>query len=231
MSTSGTYTYNPAASNLVLQAFSRIGIRRPEITSQHMEDASQESNLVQVKFGNLQPNLWTDELYQVALTQGTITYTLPSRLIAIQAAYITTTSGGVAQDRIVWPISTFEYASLPNKTQQAPPTSYWLNMQITPQISMWPVPDQDDVYTLNLRFVRQMQDATIPNGTLVDVPYRWLDVFVAELSYRLARIYKPEVEAMRKADAAEAWVNAATEDQEQVPIYIQPDFSGYYGRG
>jgi hypothetical protein len=75
---------------------------------------------------------------------------------------------------------------------------------------------------------RQIQDVTLPGGVTLDLPYRWLDVFVSELAYRLARIYAADKEAARKVDAAEAWVNAATEDQERVPIYIGMNMDGYY---
>lgn len=193
-----------------------------------MEDAAQESNLVQVGIANTQPNLWTDELYEIELTEGDSDYPLPDRMIAIQAAYLTTTSGGSSSDRILWPISVFEWSSLPNKTQQAPPTQYWFDRKITPVMHLWPVPDLDDVYTLKLRICRQVQDVSIPSGTTLDLPYRWLDFFVADLAYRLSRIYKPELEAMRKQDSADAWTRALVEDQERTPIYVSPDFSGYY---
>jgi hypothetical protein len=213
----------------VLSAFARIGIRRTEITAQHMADAEQESNLVQVKLSNKQPNLWTDELYEQVLTAGDGDYDLNARLIAIQAAYITTTVSGVSQDRIIWPLSTFEYAALPDKTQEGPPTSYWYDRKITPTIKLWPVPDDNATYTLKLRVCRQIQDVSIPNGTTLDLPYRWLDVFVADLSYRLARIYAPDKEMARKADSAEAWDNAATEDQERVPMYVNATgMDGYW---
>jgi hypothetical protein len=209
-------------------AFGRIGIRRTEITAQHMADADNEANLVQVKLANKQPNLWTDELYTQALTAGTATYTLNARLIAIQNAYITTTSGGVSTDRVIWPYSTFEHSSIPDKTQQGPPVSYWYNRQITPQISLWPVPDDAATYTLNLRVCRQIQDVSLVSGTTLDLPYRWLDVFVADLAHRLSRIYAPDKEMLRKADADEAWAVAATEDQERVPLYIQPALQAYW---
>jgi hypothetical protein len=230
VASSGTYAYGPAASNLVLAAFARIGIRRTEITAQHMADAEQESNLVQVKLSNLQPNLWTDELYEQVLTASDGDYDLNARLIAIQAAYITTELNGVSTDRIIWPLSTFEYAAMPNKTQEGPPTSYWYDRKITPTIKLWPVPDDAATYTLKLRVCRQIQDVTIPGGVTLDLPYRWLDVFVADLAYRLARIYAPDKEAARKVDAAEAWTNAATEDQERVPMYICPVGMGGYWR-
>lgn len=193
-----------------------------------MEDAAQESNLVQVKLSNAQPNLWTDELYEQVLTAGDGDYDLPARLIAIQAAFLTTSSGGVDQDRIIWPYSTFEYAAIPDKTTQGPPTSYWYDRTITPSIKLWPVPDDNATYTLKLRVCRQIQDVSIPSGVTLDLPYRWLDVFVSDLSYRLARIYAPDKEAMRKADSIEAWTNAAVEDQERVPMYITGAMDGYW---
>lgn len=227
MVSTGTYSYGPAASNLMMTAFGRIGIRRTEITAQHLADADNEANLVQVKLANRQPNLWTDELYSVALVEGTATYTLNARLIAIQSAYITTTIGGVSTDRLVFPYSTFEYSAIPDKTQEGSPTSYWYNRQITPQVSMWPVPDGNATYALNLRVCRQIQDVSLKSGTTLDLPYRWLDVFVADLAHRLSRIYAPDKEPLRKVDADQAWAIAATEDQERVPMYLGMSMQGY----
>lgn len=230
MTSSATYAFDPAASNLVLSAYGRIGIRATEITAQHMADAENEANLVQVKLSNKQPNLWTDELYTQALTSGTATYALNARLVAIQAAYITTTANSVSTDRIIFPYSTFEYAGLADKTQIGAPTAYWYNRQATPEISLWPVPDSAATYTLKLRVCRQIQDVNLTAGYTLDMPYRWLDVFVSDLAYRLARIYKPDLEKARKEDAAEAWSNAAFEDQERVPLQFGMSFGGYYGR-
>lgn len=228
MTSTGTYAWGPAASNLTLTAFDRIGIRRTELTAQHLATAENEANLVQVKLSNAQPNLWTDELYTQALSESTATYTLNARLIAIQAAYLTTTVDGTSSDRIIWPLSTFEYASMPDKTQEGSPTSYWYNRQITPEISMWPVPDGNATYTLKLRVCRQIQDVSFVGGATLDLPYRWLDVYVAELAYRLSRSYAPDKEVLRKADALDAWNNAATEDQERVPLFFNAAIGSYF---
>lgn len=228
MATTGTYAYNPAASNLTLSAFARIGIRRTEITAQHMADAEQEANLTQVEISNRVPNLWANELYTQTLTAGTATYVLPPRLVAFQAAYMTTTTGGVSTDRLIFPYSALEYAAIPDKTSQGQPTTYYLNTLIIPEISFWPVPDANATYTFKARLLRQIQDASLISGASVDMPYRWLDVFVAKLAHRLARIYAQPLEAQRKQDAEEAWAVAATTDQEDVPIYLLPAMSGYW---
>lgn len=228
MTTSATYSFNPSIGELVLNAFGRIQIRRTEITEQHLVDAANEANFLQVEFSNRLPNLWLAETYTVSLTQGTASYTLLPRLIAPTAVYLTINNNGVATDRILTPISTYEYAALPVKTTQGVPTSYWFDRQETPVVYMWPVPDGNAQYVLNLRMISQPQDAKLGNGINAEIPFRWLDAFTAALAARLAVIYKPELEAKRQADAERAWTIAATEDTEQVPMYLIPTIGGYY---
>lgn len=228
MTTTSTYQFNPAGSNLTLSAFARIGIRRTEITAQHMADADIEANLAQVEISNRIPNLWSKELYTQALTQSTATYTLPSRLVALQTAYLTTTSGGVSTDRLIFAYSAFEYDAIGDKTQEGPPTSYWLNTVVPPQITFWPVPDGNSTYTFKSQMLRQLQDFSLASGATADVPYRWLDVLVAKLAHRLARLYARDLEMQRKMDAEEAWAIAATTDKEQVPGYIMPSVNMYW---
>lgn len=93
---------------------------------------------------------------------------------------------------------------------------------------MWPVPDSATTYTLNLQTVRQIQDASLPGGVTMDLPYRWLDAFTSELAARLARIYAPAAAESLRAEAAQAWSIAATQDVEDVPLQIQPQLWGYY---
>lgn len=229
MTSTGTFAYGPATSNLTLQAFGRIGIRRTEITAQHMADADNEANLLQVEMGNKQPNAWSAILYTQVLTESTATYTLPAKLVAIRDVYMTITSGDVSTDRLMWPLSTFDYDSLPNKTLESVPTSYWLNRLITPEITTWPVADGNATYTLKIRMLTQIEDASLKSGSTLNMPYRFLDVFVAGLAYRLSRIYAPDKEPLRKADYMEAWANAAAQDvDDNVGMSIAPAFGGYY---
>ena len=44
MATSGTYNFNPVLGSLFLSAFSRIQVKRTELTPQHMEDAKNEES-------------------------------------------------------------------------------------------------------------------------------------------------------------------------------------------
>jgi len=227
MASSGTYNFNLANSDAVLSAFARIQIKRPEITQEHLANAATEANLLAVDFANRQPNLWTSELQTLTLVPGQATYTLPSRTIMILAAYLRLSDNQGQNDRLLFPISTYEYASYPNKQEQGTPSVFWFNRQIAPQLTLWLVPDSNTVYTLELQCVRQIQDINLPAGETPDLPYRFLDAYVAGLAHRLSRAHAPQLEAVRKVDFQEAWAVAATQDVENVGLYITPDTSGW----
>src|SRR5271166_6041095 len=231
MTSSGTTSFNPAFSDVVLAAYARIGLRRPALTTEHFLDAGNEGNFLCSEWSSKQPLLWKSELISQVLTQGTATYTLPARVVMILLCYIETGSGTSTTDRVIGPLSTVEYAALPNKTLQAPPTTFWFNRLITPQVTFWQVPDGAATYTAQFRCVSQVQDVTIPAGVTLDVPYRALDAFVAGLAYRLARIHAQPLEQQRKMDAMEAWMTFSGADVENVAMYITPGLSAYYRRG
>lgn len=232
MATTSTYDYNPATSNLLLTALGRALIRREMITTQVLADAQNEINLLQSSWSNVQPMLWTDELYSVTLSPGQQSITLPARLIAIQSAYLTTQYNGsdASQDRIIWALSNFEYSAVPNKTQQGAPTSYWMNRQVQPEIFFWPVPDASATYIFNTRIVSQIQDASLPGGSNLNLPFRFLDAWVAEMAARMAAIYPdPIVKAFGPGGVANlemkakaAFDRAITQDSENVPLFIGP---------
>jgi hypothetical protein len=229
MTSSGLYNYDPSAFDLLTNAFARIGMRRTQLTAEHYADAATEANLLQVQVSNLQPDWWLNELYEVELDEGIATYVLPKRMVTYVAMYIgTDQGGGTVIDRILGPISAYEYAAQPNKETQGIVTSFWFDRKITPQVTLWPVPDGNGPYTLKVRMLTQPQDAVLPSGVTPDFPYRFLDAFTAGLAHRLARIYAPDKEAARKMDAQEAWNIAANQDTGQEPLYIIPGLSSYY---
>ena len=93
MTTSGTYSFSPALGSMALNAFARCGVRRTEITPQHMEDAYLESNYLQQRFQNDGLTLWTVDLQTIPLIQGTATYDVPVTTVQILDLYIIIGSG------------------------------------------------------------------------------------------------------------------------------------------
>lgn len=225
---SGTYNFAPSSGDIVISAYGRIGIRPTEILQTHLQQAVMEINLLQSKLSNLQPNLWDVDLQALPLTQGVATYSIPAETVMITNAYVRIGSGTNTTDRLIFPISQTEYAAIANKSIQAPPTQYWFNRLISPTITFYQVPDGNGPYTVYYYRVRQIQDATLPNGYQMEVPYLWLDAMIAGLAHRLARVYTPALEQIRKADAEEAWAIAAKQNVENVPMFIAPGLNGYF---
>lgn len=224
MTTSGNTAFDPAFSDLVLDAFDRIQIRPAALTIDHMMAARREANLLLTSWSNRGPNLWVVDEQDLAITEaGGATYTLPSDTVSLFEVFIHLDD---QNDRIMMPVSRTEYASFPDKTTVGQPNVYWFNRQITPQITFWQPPDGD--YTVHYYRMRQIQTAALAGGTTMELPYRWFDAFVAGMSHRLARRFKPELEQIRKGDYDEAYGIAAAEDTEGTPLYITPGLGGYF---
>lgn len=224
--TSGTYNFAPSLGEVVLNAYARIGVRRTEILQTHLSDARTEANLLLAKISNLQPNLWTVDQQAVPLLQGSATYSVPAETVMILDVFIR--YGNPTTDRSMYPISRTEYSTYPNKDIQAFPTVFWFDRLISPTITLWPTPDANGPYTLFYYRVRQVQDAEYVNGQNIEIPYLWLDAFTAGLAHRLARIYAPNMEGLRKSDADEAWGIAATQNTENVGVVMSPGLSSYF---
>lgn len=224
---SGTYNFAPGTGEMIMAAYGRIGVRAPEILAHHIRDAVMELNLLLARISNLQPNLWTVDLQSLPLTESQATYSLPAETVMITNAFLRTGTTDTT-DRLLFPMSQTEYAGLADKTTEGPPSQFWFNRAISPTITFYLVPDGEGPYTVYYYRVRQVQDATVAGGYNVEIPYLWLDAATAGLAHRLARLYRQDLEGIRKQDADEAWEIAATQNTENVPMYIVPDTTGYY---
>lgn len=225
MTTSGTYAFNPGLGEIVLYAYQNIGVRPTAVLQEHMESARMATNMMLSRWSNQGVNLWAVDLVEVPLVAGQTTYAVEGNTIMVLDAY-TTTSSGI--DRVIMPISRTEYASYPNKAQQGFPTSFWYDRLVSPTLTLWPVPDGSSATILKYYRVRQVQDANLQNGENVEIPYRWLEAFADGLTYRLARIWAPQMAVALKGQADESYQIAAEQDVEVVNTYISPMIGGYF---
>lgn len=194
-----------------------------------MLTARREINLLFSEWSVRGVNLWEVALNSQLLTQGTATYTLSSNVVMILDGYRSLNQSTTSQtDIYLTPISRTTYASYPLKATQGPPAVYWFDRLITPTVTFWPTPDGNGPYYFNYYAMTQVQDAALTGGQTPDVPYRWYDPLIAGMAMRLARVYKPDLYAIRKADYDEAWKYAATDDVENAPMVIAPDLSRYW---
>jgi len=229
MATSGTFTFAPSIGELVINAFARCGIRRTELTTQHLADANFEANMVMVDWVGDGINLWQVESTTIPLVQGQYIYPIPSNVVFILDVYITTNPSGTAPiDRIIFPISRSDYVSLAYKTDQGASTSFWYDRLIDPNLYLWPVPDQSNYYTMTYYYMRQAQDNALANGTQPELPWYYLDSFGYNLAARLALMYAPDRAAMLEAKAQKAWQRALAVGTENVPLSIQAQMRSYF---
>lgn len=223
MATSGTYNFNPPIGQLTLNAFSRCQVKRTEVLSEHMENAWMESNLLQADWSADGITWWTVELIQQVLIQGQSTYTVPLNVISVLDLYISNGSS----NRLIFPFSRTDYASLADPNEQGFPTVFWWNRVIPSTITLWPTPDNNATYTLSYYAYTQQQDAVLRQGGNAAIPYWFLDAYTADLAYRLSRHHAPALEAIRMADRDRAYAKA-NKQVETNQMYITPSLSGYY---
>jgi hypothetical protein len=223
MTTSGTYNFSPPLGQLTLNAFSRIQVKRPSILTEHMENAWMESNLLQADWSADGITWWTVELVTTPLIQGTATYSVPANIITLMDVYINNGSS----NRLIFPFSRTDYASLAEPNQQGFPTVFWFDRALSPTITIWPVPDNSATYTMSYYAYTQQQDAVFRQAGNAAIPYWWLDAYTADLAHRLARHHAPALEAVRKADREEAYAKACKQ-VEPNQMYITPGLSGYF---
>ena len=231
MATSGTTNFNLSGGELLLYAFSLCGLRRTALTPEHMADARSAFNLLLGSWGNDGPNLWTvDEVVQT-LVAGTATYDVDPDTVMILDAFIRTNAGEEDQfDRIIWPISRTEYASMPNKQMESPPTVFWFNRLLAPTITLWQTPDDAETYDLHYYRYTVIQDQNLNSGQTVDVPRWWLLALAFGLAELLAISYAPDRVAALAAKAAQTLRDAREQDTENVPLMVLPMMSGYWPR-
>lgn len=228
MTTSGTYNFNPSLGELTLYAFNLCEIRATELLQQHMQSARTAAGLLLGRWSAKGVNLWAVDLQTITLVQGQATYNIPPETIALLDAYITVGPAGTSSaNRLILPISRSEYASIAQPQKQAAPTVYWFDRLLAPTLTLWPVPDGNEV-SLSYYRLRQIQDANFTNGQTVEVPVYFLEAFALGLAHRLALIWQPEKAGGLKALADEAYADAIDQNVETSMVYVTPMLGGYY---
>ena len=227
MTTSGTYNFSPSLGELVLYSYNLVGIRPAALLQEHFESARMATNMMLSRWSSQGVNLWCVDMEIVPLVQGTTTYSVPSDTIVMLDAYISTTTGSSTIDRIITPVSRTEYASYPNKEQQGFPTTFWFDRTLSPEVTLWPVPDGSQT---NLKYyrVRRVQDSNLQNGEQVEIPYYFMEALAFGLAQRLAMIWAPDKVALMKPLADEAYSIAAAQNVETSNFYVSPSISGYW---
>ena len=225
MATSGTYTFNLDLGDIVEEAFERAGL--VVRSGYDYRTARRSLDMLMLEWQNRGLNLWTVQEGTTSITSGTSRYALSADILDIIEAFVRTDAGSTTQqvDQPLSRISVSQYAHLSNKLTQAKPLQYWLEKDPGAiAFNLWPVPDDNETYTLVYYYMQRVEDAGAVASNNMDVPSRWLPALVAGLAYHIA-IKKPEVSdraTMLKELYEEQWVLAADADREKAALYLAP---------
>lgn len=222
MTTSGTATFDLDIVEIVEEAYEQTG---SELRSGYdLKTARRSLNLLALDFANRGYNLWVVEQGSVPLLTGVATYTLPADTIDLVEMVIRQTTGSTTTDIAATRIGMATYATIPVKATTGRPVQVWVNRQITPQVTVWPVPSST-AYTLVYWRLRRIQDAGSSGELTFDIPQRFLPCLTTGLAYKLAmkRDGVSEEKLNRlKAEYEESWLAASTEDREKVTARFVP---------
>jgi hypothetical protein len=223
MATSGTSSFNLDLTEIVEEAFERVGSELR--TGYDLKTARRSLNLMFADWANRGINMWTFEQGSITLMPGTATYNLPEDTVDLLEHVIRTGAGSASTqaDLTITRISVSTYATIPNKLQQARPIQVWIERLNTPRITVWPVPDNSQTYTFVYWRMKRIQDAGNGVNTM-DMPFRFIPCMVAGLAYYLALKVAGGAERLPilKQQYDEAWQLASDEDREKASIRLVP---------
>jgi hypothetical protein len=223
MTTSGTSAFNLDLTEIVEEAFERVGSELR--TGYDLRTARRSLNLMFADWANRGINMWTFEQGSIPLVAGTATYDLPADTVDLLEHVIRTGAGSASTqaDLTITRISVSTYATIPNKLQQARPIQVWIERLNTPRITVWPVPDDSQPYTFVYWRMKRIQDAGNGVNTM-DMPFRFIPCMVAGLSYYLALKVPGGAERLPvlKQQYDEAWQLASDEDREKAAVRFVP---------
>ncbi len=224
MATSGTTAFNLDILEIIEEAYERAGLEMR--TGYELRSARRSLQLLMLEWANRGINLWTVKEASIAMVAGTETYNLPTDTIDVLDGVMRKGTGTSQVAYTLTRMSVTTYAQRSNKNAQARPTEMYVDRQLAPTVTFWPVPDSTD-WTFNYWYLRRIEDAGA-NTNNYDVPDRFLPALVAGLAFNLA-VKKPE--AIQRVQPLkqlydETFGLAADEDRSRANTFILP-YVGY----
>jgi hypothetical protein len=215
MTTSGTRDFNLDVAEIIEEAYERCGLEVR--TGYDARTARRSLNLMFAEWANRGLNLWSVAQATITVTQGTGSYAVSPDHADILEMVLRRSGTDYEVERI----SRGDYFLLPNKTTQGRPSQFYYDRKLSPVINVWQVPE-NSTDQLIYYYVRRIQDAGSMQNT-TDMPWRFYPCVVAGLAYYIAMKRAPERMGMLKAIYDEEFARASEEDEDRVPLKLQPD--------
>ena len=216
MATSSSTDFELDVADYIEEAFERCGL---EIrTGYDLQTARRSMNLMLAEWANRGLNQWTIEQRTQALTAADTDYSLGTDVIDILSAVVRRSGTDFSLSRI----SRDSYLAIPTKTSSGRPTQFFLDRQITPNLKIWPAPENStDVIIYDA--LTRIQDADTAANTL-EVPFRFYPCLTAGLAYYLCMKKNPQLTQMLKVIYEEEFQRAMGEDRDRSSFTVTPEY-------
>lgn len=231
MPTSGTIGDTKfSVTQIIEKALRRCGLNPAGCTPETLDTAREDLFLLLMSLSSRGLNLWCIDRQVIDLIAGQATYVLPAGTITVLNVVLSSPQDdGSFRDLPITPLNRDDYYALPNKSQQsAIPVNYWFEKLVSPQLTLWPVPN-DSTKKLTLARYRQPQDVGDFQGEL-EVPLTWTEAIIWQLALRLAYELpevKPERAKMVEQMAMTMTIESEGGETDSAPVYFAPNISGY----
>lgn len=219
MAVSGSTDFELDVAEYVEEAFERCGLEVR--TGYDLKTAKRSLNLLLADWANRGLNQWTIKQRSVTLVVGDGEYDLGTDVIDVLSVVVRRDGTDYSLERL----SRDEFLNIPTKTTQGRPNQFFLDRQLTPNLKIWPTPENTTDLIIFDALTR-IDDADVYTNTM-DLPFRFYPCLAAGLAYYIALKRAPNRVQLLKAVYEEEFERAATEDRDRSSFNVVPNYESY----
>ncbi len=219
MATSDSKDFELDVSEYIEEAFERCGLQ--VMTGYDLKTAKRSLNLLLADWANRGLNQWTIKQRSLSLAQSDGEYDLGADVIDVLSVVARRDGTDYSMVRL----SRDSFLSIPDKTTEGRPNQFFLDRQRTPNLKVWPVPENSTDIILYDALTR-MDDADTFSNTL-DMPFRFYPCLAAGLAYYISMKRAPNRVQLLKSVYEEEFDRAAVEDRDRASFNVVPRYDYY----
>ena len=221
---SSTANFDLSIDDIAEEAFERCGLQTR--SGYDIKTARRSINLMLAEWANRGLNLWTIQLQEKTIAQGTTDLSganlfgsgaeAAQQIVDITDVVIRDSS---SNDFSASSISRSTYLNYAVKTTSGRPSQYYFERTINPKLFLYPA--ADTTYTLVYYALVRMKDSgAYTNNT--EIPFRFLPCMTAGLAYYIAMKKAPERIQLLKQVYEDEFQRAADQDGERTSLFLTP---------
>ena len=214
MATSSSTNFDLDVAEYIEEAYERCGLETR--TGYDLQTAKRSLNIMLAEWANRGLNQWTIEQRTQALTASDSEYSLGTDIIDILSLVVRRSGTDFSMTRI----SRDAFLNLPNKTSTGRPTQYFLDRQITPNLKLYPTPE-NSTDVIHFDALTRIQDADTQVNTM-EIPFRFIPCLTAGLAYYIAMKKAPDRIQLLKTVYEEEFERAMAEDRDRSAFNVTP---------